>query len=87
MIHLGDSRYVTPQDEDARNLNGGPEFRGFVTLQVQNGLIVPTFYGTHEAEQYSFLPRGTTMVACWPGGVPYFKIVVIQPLTVVSSEP
>ena len=77
---LNDSRYVTFRaGGEGAALDGWPDDLGIVTLQVEGGLVVPTFYGTYSESDESFSSSGATMVVYRPDGKPGFRIEVMQP--------
>lgn len=86
VVYLNDPVLVRYRAEDSQVPKAAPFATGFVTLDVVNELVVPTFYGDNEARQEDFLIRGTTMWV-YDRERPIYKIVVIQPLKVAPSGP
>lgn len=85
-VHVRDSRYVTFRaGGEGAALDGWPDDLGIVTLQVEGGLVVPTFYGTYSESDESFSSSGATMVVYRSDGKPGFRIEVIQPQETRSS--
>lgn len=84
-VYLSDSRHVTFRPGNSVAVIEQIPYFGFVTLQVVNGRVEPTFYGTDSETCEIYVNKGPTMVV-YVGKLPAFKIVVVPPLAVVPSR-
>lgn len=85
LFHISSLCYATCRELDSGVVKDHwPE--GRVTLQVVDGLVVPTYYETGSESSEVFWFSGTTMVVNRPNGEPAFKVVVVQPPEVVKLK-